>query len=106
MEKRKLPYHKYSKEFREEAVKLVTEGGLSVPQAATRLSIPTNTLRQWTKAAARGTLQEVGRSSRQPSDLEIELARARRELETVKMERDILKKAAAYFARESMPGTR
>ena len=106
MKKRKLPYHKYSKEFREEAVKLVTEGGLSVPQAATRLSIPTNTLRQWIKAAAYGTLQEVGRSVRQPSDLGIELARVRCELETVKMERDILKKAAAYFARESMPGTR
>ena len=106
MEKRKLPYNRYSREFRQEAVKLVAEGGLSVPQAATRLSIPTNTLRQWIKAAERGTLQEVGGSARQPNDLEIELARVRRELETVKMERDILKKAAAYFAKESMPGTR
>ena len=40
------------------------------------------------------------------TDVEMELARTKKELAEVKMERDILKKAAAYFARESLPGTR
>jgi transposase len=48
----------------------------------------------------------VGRQQRPLTELEMELARVKRELAIVKMERDILKKAAAYFAKESLPGTR
>lgn len=106
MEKIKIPYSKYTKEFREEAVKLVTEGGLSTPRAAYRLSVPSSTLDRWVRAARQGKLDEIGKSERPLSDVELELARVRRELEIVKMERDILKKAAAYFAKESMHGTR
>ena len=51
-------------------------------------------------------LGDVGKQQRPQTDIEIELARAKRELAEVKMERDILKKAAAYFAKESLPGTR
>ena len=49
---------------------------------------------------------DVGKSYRPLTDVEMELARTKKELAEVKMERDILKKPAAYFARESLPGTR
>ena len=53
-----------------------------------------------------GKLGDVGKSYRPLTDVEMELARTKKELAEVKMERDILKKAAAYFARKSLPGTR
>jgi transposase len=53
-----------------------------------------------------GRLGEIGKTYRPLTDVEMELARTRKELAEVKMERDILKKAAAYFAKESLPGTR
>ena len=57
-------------------------------------------------ASKAGKLGDVGKSYRPLTDVEMELARTKKELAEVKMERDILKKAAAYFARESLPGTR
>jgi transposase len=102
----RIPRGVYTKELREEAVKLVTEGGLSIPEAGRRLSISTSTIRYWVKASREGKLQEVGRQQRPLTEVEMELARVKRELAIVKMERDILKKAAAYFAKESLPGTR
>ena len=101
-----IPQGRYTKEFREEAVKLVMEEGLSWGEAARRLSLPTSTLANWVKAAKAGKLGEVGKNYRPLTEVEMELARAKKELAIVKMERDILKKAAAYFARESLPGTR
>ena len=53
-----------------------------------------------------GKLGDVGKSYWPLTDVEMELAWTKKELAEVKMERDILKKAAAYFARESLPGTR
>ena len=103
---KKIPYGKYSKEFREEAVKLVIEGDLSVGEAGKRLSLPASTLRSWVLAHKEGKLSEVGSNRRQLTEAELEMARLRRELAEVKMERDILKKAAAYFAKESQQGTR
>jgi transposase len=100
------PQGRYSKEFREEAVKLVTEEGLSVPEAGRRLSLPPSTIVSWVKKFKAGKLGEIGKMYRPLTDVEMELARTRKELAEVKMERDILKKAAAYFARESLPGTR
>jgi transposase len=100
------PQGSYSKEFREEAVKLVTEEGLSVPEAGRRLSLPPSTITSWVKKFKAGKLGEIGRTYRPLTEIEIELARTKKELFKVKMERDILKKAAAYFARESLPGTR
>jgi len=101
-----IPQGRYTREFREEAAKLVTENKLSLPEAARRLSIPPSTLANWLKAAREGRLGEVGKNFKPLTDLEMELARTRKELIEVKMERDILKKAAAYFAKESLPGTR
>jgi transposase len=101
-----IPQGRYTREFREEAVKLVTEEKLSLPEAARRLSLAPSTLGYWVKAFRTGKLGDSGKSYRPLTEIEIELARAKKELVEVKMERDILKKAAAYFAKESLPGTR
>ena len=58
------------------------------------------------KADKAGKLGEIGKTYRPLTEVEMELSRAKKELAEVRMERDILKKAAAYFARESLPGTR
>ncbi len=101
-----IPQGRYTKEFREEAIKLVTEERLSLPEAARRLSLAPSTLSYWVKAHKAGKLGEIGKSFRPLTEIEMELARTKKELAEVKMERDILKKAAAYFAKESLPGTR
>jgi transposase len=103
---KRIPQGRYTKEFREEAVKLVTEDKLSWAEAAQRLSLPTSTLANWVKASKSGKLAEIGKTYRPLTEIEIELARVKKENAVLKMERDILKKAAAYFARESLPGTR
>jgi len=100
------PQGRYSKEFREEAVKLITEERLSVPEAGRRLSLPPSTITSWVKQFKTGRLGEIGKAYRPLTDIEMELARTRKELAEIKMERDILKKAAAYFAKESLSGTR
>ncbi len=101
-----VPQGRYTKEFREEAVKLVTEEKISLPEAARRLSLAPSTLSYWVKAHKAGKLGVIGKSFRPLTEIEMELARTKKELAEVKMERDILKKAAAYFAKESLPGTR
>ena len=102
----KIPHGRYTKEFREEAARLVLEDGLSSGEAAKRLSLPKSTLETWVRAAKAGKLGDVGRNRRPLTEIEVELAKVKRELTMVRMERDILKKAAAYFAKESLPGTR
>jgi len=101
-----IPQGRYTKEFREEAVKLVTEENMSLLEVARRLSLPPSTLATWVKAYKAGRLGEVGKTQQPLTEIEMELARMKKELAEVKMERDILKKAAAYFAKESLPGTR
>ena len=102
----KIPHGRYTKEFREEAARLVLEGGLSAGEASQRLSLPKSTLETWVRAAKAGNLSNVGKNRRPLTEVEIELAKTKKELAIVRMERDILKKAAAYFAKESLPGTR
>lgn len=102
----RLPRGVYTKEFREQAVRLVLEEGLPIPQAGQRLSMSSKTLANWVGAARRGELAGLGDRQKPSTEREQELRRLRRELAEVKMERDILKKAAAYFARASLPGTR
>jgi transposase len=68
--------------------------------------LPPSTLGNWVKAYKAGKLGEIGKTQRPLTEIEMELARVKRELAEVKMEREILKKAAAYFAKESLPGTR
>jgi transposase len=102
----RIPRAIYTKELREEAVKLVAEGGLKIPEVGRRLSIAPSTLRYWVKADQEGKLKEVGKQQRPLTEIEMELARVKRELAEARMERDLLKKAAAYFAKESLPGMR
>lgn len=95
----------YPVEFRAEAVTLVREQNLSLEQAARRLGIPKGTLTNWVAAAkSRGGKPAPG--ARSVSELEAENARLRKELADARLERDIIKKAAAYFAQASLPGTR
>jgi len=96
---------RYTPEFRAEAVKLVTEQGLSQHEAAKRLAIPKGTLANWI-AATKTSIHPLAPGARSATDLEAENAQLRKELAEARMERDILKKATAYFARESLPGTR
>jgi len=101
-----IPKGRYTKEFREEAVRVVVEEKISCREAAQRLSLAPSTLAYWLKASKSGKLGEIGKAHKPLTELEMELARTKKELAEVKMERDILKKAAAYFARESLHGTR
>jgi transposase len=87
------PKGRYTKEFREQAVKLVLVDGLSQREVAGRLSLSVKTLGAWVVAERKGTLTKVGETQKPQSELEAELARVKRELATVTMERDILKKA-------------
>ena len=56
----RIPNAVYTKEFREEAVMMVTEGGLTIPEVARRLSIPKSTISYWVRAKKQGTLSSVG----------------------------------------------
>ena len=96
----------YTPEFKSEAVKLVLEQGLQQSLAARRLGIPDGTLAGWVAAAKKATESVSVPGSRSSAELLAENARLRKELAEARMERDILKKATAYFARESLPGTR
>ena len=96
---------KYSPELRDEAIKMVIEQGLTQPEVARRLSIPKGTIGNWI-SKAKAVPGAVGLGDRSIADLAAEIARLRKELATARMEREILKKATAYFAKESLPGTR
>lgn len=96
----------YTKEFKAEAVKLVLEQGLSIEEATRRLDLAKSTFGRWVREARVGSVKrdtEVGAQS--AADLANENKQLRKELAEARMERDILKKAAAYFAKESLPGT-
>jgi len=101
-----IPKGRYTREFREEAVKLVVEEKVSCREVAQKLSLAPSTLTYWVKAYKSGKLGEIGKAQKPLTEIEMELARTKKELAEVKMERDILKKAAAYFARESLHGMR
>ncbi len=92
---------KFSREFKLEAVKLVRERGVSIAQAARDLDLHVNVLSKWVRdyEADPGSAFP-GHGNLKPEQQEIE--RLRRELARMKAERDILKKAAAYFARDSI----
>ena len=86
----------FTKEFKQEAIRLISEQGLSVAQVSRDLGVSANILHRWKKESeAHGKKAFPGNG--QP--VEAELARLRRELETVKRERDILKKATVFFAK-------
>ena len=89
----------FSREFKAEAVRLVMERGVSVRQAAGDLGIHENVLRNWVRQYKADPQHAFpGRGTMKPDDAEV--ARLRRELAKTKTERDILKNAIAYFAKE------
>ena len=91
----------FSREFKLEAVKLVKERGVTAAQAARDLDVHENVLRKWVRELTADPQQAFpGRGVIKPEQAEID--RLRKEVAKLKMERDILKKAAAYFAKESM----
>ena len=88
-----------SREFKIEAVRLVRERGVSVAQASRDIDVHENVLRKWVKELGADPKQAFpGHGQMKPEQLEID--RLRREVAKLRAERDILKKAAAYFARE------
>jgi transposase-like protein len=89
---------RYTLEFKQEAVRLV-RGGERLASAARMLGVSAQSLDNWVKAEAAGRLRDVRGKSLTAEQMEI--ARLKAELSRVRMERDILKKAAVYFARES-----
>ena len=102
----RLPRQTYTKEFREQAVQLVQEQELTIPEAARRLAMSDKTLANWVFRARRGQLAKLGERRRPVTALEAEVSRLKRELAEARMERDILKKPTAYFAKAQLPGTR
>jgi transposase len=102
----KIPNAVYTKEFREEAVRMVLKHNLSAYEVAQNLSIPKSTITYWVREERKGRLSLVGNTKKTLSEIEMELAKVKRELAQVKMERDFLRKAAAYFAKEPQSGTR
>lgn len=95
----RIPKQSYTNEFKLEAVRLV-ETGQRPAAVAKQLGISEQTLANWRKAAKAGTL---GKSPGKPITAEqMELSRLRAENMRLKMEMEILKKAAAYFAKESL----
>ena len=90
----------HGREYKVEAVRLARERGVSAAQAARELGLHPNLLRKWMKEFESDPQHSFpGKGNMKPEQLEIE--RLRREVQKLKAERDILKKAAAYFAKES-----
>lgn len=103
----KLPRQVYTREFRQQAVEMVTRESLSIAEASRRLSLSPKTLTNRVRRAKNGGLPDVALAPRREvTEAEAELSRLRRENAELRMERDILKKSAAYFASESWRGTR
>ena len=90
----------FTPEFKAEAVRLVTEQGKSIAEVARDLYLSESLLRSWKTALAAGGAQAFPGHGNPPA-LEEELRRLRAEVKRLAMERDVLKKATAFFARES-----
>ena len=101
--KQSVPNRQYTDEFKVEAVRLANSIGGN--RAAKRLDIPESSLGNWVKLSRAGKLAAAQAGAtpvkRSVTELETENGRLRRELANAKLDLDIVKKAAAYFAKES-----
>lgn len=92
---------KYSKEFKLEAIRLLNEGSKPVAEIARELGVKRTFLYRWRNQLNKGQEKAFSRNPGRPKKDEMsELSKLKQELKEVKEERDILKKAAAYFARD------
>jgi transposase len=95
MSQQKRSNKKYTREFKEEAVALILEQGYTVPQAAKSLGIAPSLLYKWKEGAQKAASKEA-----LPESERDELKRLRKENKELRMEKEILKKASAFFAKE------
>ena len=100
METKKKPRKSYTREFKIEAVRMTTEGGLSVAQVARDLGLHANMLRKW-RRQLQSDPQDAFPGKGRMKPLEEEIHRLRRENAQLREERDFLKKAAVWLAREA-----
>jgi len=90
---------KFSEQFKADAVRLVTEGGKTVGEVTKQFDLTETTLREWVRRAAADAGQ--GAPGALTTAERVELVDLRKRLKRAEMERDILKKATAFFAREN-----
>ena len=98
MTKKRRKRRTFTDEYRAEVVRLVETSGRSIGQIAADLDLTESAVRNWVKAAHEGSSSET--VDQQP-DLEAENPEVRKRIKVLEMEREILKKAAAFFAKES-----
>lgn len=91
---------KFTLEFKQDAARLVIEKGYTHQQAAASLGVSLSALRRWVRAERGGGGTDGGQETALNLAGQQELARLRKENERLRMEREILKKAAAFFAKE------
>ena len=91
---------KYSLEFKKDAAKLVIENGYTQEQAATNLGVSISALGRWVRAEQGTPIKSAVKGSKPNLDEHAELIKLRKENEQLRMEREILKKAAVFFAKE------
>lgn len=95
----------YTQQFKDEAVRLVLQEGLSMPEAARKIEISDKTLANWVRRARSGkplsAIGTPGEKRGNVSELEMEISKLRAEVARLKMEKEILKKATAFFVKES-----
>ena len=102
MAKEAVPNRRYTDEFKLEALRLAESVGIN--QAAKRLGMPSSSLGNWARLKRNGKLAALPRAmpiAGSAAELEAENNRLRRELANAKLDLEIVKKAAAYFAKES-----
>jgi transposase len=90
---------KFTREFKIEAVRLVTDRGVAVAQAARDLDVAESVLRRWMRELTATPVAAFPGNGQMRADL-VEIAALKKEVARLRAERDILKKAAAFFARE------
>lgn len=90
---------RYSRQFKQEAIKLVTEQGYKPAEAARKLGVPDTTYGKWVDAS--GWVKPQAKLSEDPKLLQVQLREAQARLKELEVENEILKKATAYFAKQS-----
>ncbi|MBN2219807.1 MAG: transposase [Kosmotogaceae bacterium] len=95
---------KYSDELKAEVLKMIIEQGMSQQEVSELVDVPKGTIGNWV-ANSKKEMSQMAPGTPSISDVMAENRRLRKELAQAKMEKEILKKAAAYFAKESLPGT-